>query len=142
MIIILAAAVILIIGICVRKIVRKDGILRTVTYRSQFGYTLSMTADGERTTVTYADDGKEPVVKDTDGSCYTNIVGILETYDFPSWKDLSDKEAGTDGYGALEIVYDNGKTYFFSLSQSLPEKARGIFSAVNTCLLEYAGIIK
>lgn len=60
MIIILAAAVMLIIGICIRKIVRKDEVLRTVTYRSQFGYSLSMTADGERTTVTYVNDGKAP----------------------------------------------------------------------------------
>lgn len=85
---------------------------------------------------------KPPVVKDVDESCYTNIVDILETYDFPSWKDLSDKEAETDGFNTLEIVYDNGKTYFFSLSQTLPEKARETFKAVSSCLMEYAGIIK
>lgn len=142
LIVLLAAAVVFVIGICIWKNVHKDETLRTVTYRSQFGYSLSMTASDEHTTVTYIDNGREPIVRIVDNSCYDNIVSILDMYDFQSWRKLSDKEAATDGFNTLEIGYRSGKTFFFSRSQDLPEKAQEIFSVINSCLMEYAGIIK
>lgn len=140
--IIIAAAVLLAIGFCIWKIARKNEKLCTVTYRSPFGYALSMTANDGHITVTYEDDGKEPIVKEADESCYTNLVDILDTYDFRSWRKFSDKASATDGAAALEIGYENGKTYCFSQSEDLPEKAREIFSVINSCLMEYAGIVK
>ena len=141
-IIIFAAVVLLAIGICVWRIIHKNDKLCAVNYRSEFGYTLSMTATDGHITVIYADDGREPIVKTADDSCYTNILDILDTYDFRSWRHLSDKKASADGCTTLEISYESGKTFFFSQSQDLPEKAQGIFSVINTCLMEYAGIVK
>lgn len=142
LIILLAVAIVIVIGICIWKNVHKDETLCAVTYRSQFGYSLTMTKSDELTTVTYMDDGKEPVVKDVDISCYNNVVEILDTYDFPAWRKFSEKEATTAGFNTLEIRYESGKTFFYSLSQNLPEKAKDVFPVINTCLLEYAGICK
>ena len=142
LIILLAVAIVIVIGICIWKNVHKDETLCAVTYCSQFGYSLTMTKSDEHTTVTYIDDGKEPVVKKADISCYTNILGIMDEYDFASWSHLCDKKAETDGFNTLEIKYNSGKTYFFSQSQELPEKALVAFSDVNSCLSEYAGICK
>ena len=142
LIVLLTVVVVLVIGICIWKNVHKDETLCAVTYRSQFGYSLTMTKSDEHTTVTYMDDGKEPVVKDVDISCYNNIVDILDTYDFQAWRKYSDKEVTTFGFNTLEIRYESGKTLFYSLSQDLPQKAEEVFPVINTCLLEYAGICK
>ena len=142
LIVLLTVVVVLVIGICIWKTVHKDETLCAVTYRSQFGYSLSMAKSDEHTTVTYIDDGKEPVVKDVDISCYNNIVDILDTYDFPAWRKFSDKEVATVGFNTLEIRYESGKTFFYSLSQDLPQKAEDVFPVINTCLLEYAGICR
>lgn len=139
---ILAVAAILVIGIGIWKIVQKKEIVSVVTYRSQFGYSLTMTADKDHTTVNYIDDGREAVRKDVDRSCYTNVAAILDTYDFPSWKKLSDQKARTEGFDTLEIRYEGGKTMYFSQSQDLPEQAQEMFSVLKSCLLEYAGIHK
>lgn len=101
-----------------------------------------MKVNEDQVTVTYIDRDKEPIVKKTDISCYTNILGIMDEYDFASWSHLCDKKAETDGFNTLEIKYNSGKTYFFLQSQELPEKALVAFSDVNSCLSEYAGICK
>lgn len=137
-----AAILLLILGIILWRSAHKDKALCTVTYRATVGYSLSMTADGGKITVTYTDDGRDPIVKDVDGSCYDNLVSILETYDFPSWKKASDPKAATADADTLEIGFANGKTYFFSRSQELPEMARETFSAIKSCLMEYVGLVK
>ena len=142
LLILLVIAAALAIGCLVWKGVHRKDALCGVTYGSQFGYTLSMAENEGRFTVTYADDNGENRSKEVDSICYTNILDILEVYDFPSWRHLSDRKAPTAGFDTLEIRYKSGRVLFFSGAQELPGRAREVFSVINTCLMEYAGILK
>ena len=136
------AAVLIVIGLFVRYFLRREETIQTVTCRNHFGYTLTMTVSGEKITVTYLNEGREPVVRTADRSCLDNINGILAACDFPSWRKLSVKKGAEDDSDTLEITFQSGKSCFFRASQELPEKAHEAFRDISSCLSEYAGIVK
>lgn len=130
------------VAACFFVLASKSGNLSSVTYISDVGYSLSMNVEDEEISVIYDSDGHSPVTTQTDEGCYYNIQTILEEYDFNSWCNLSDEDSLSDDYESLIVRYKNGKSYFFSSSLDLPGNASEIFDVINSCLMEYAGIIK